>query len=82
MPSRRERPPRLDRERAPRQKKERGLIWLREEPNARRPSHTRAEIAAAALAIADAEGFDAVSMRRVAEKLGAGTMTLYHYVAN
>jgi AcrR family transcriptional regulator len=36
--------------------------------------------AAAALAIADAEGFDAVSMRRVATELGAGTMTLYHYV--
>jgi AcrR family transcriptional regulator len=37
-------------------------------------------IARAALAIADEEGFDAVSMRRIAEKLGAGTMTLYHYV--
>jgi AcrR family transcriptional regulator len=58
------------------------LVWLREEPNARRPSHTRAEIAAAAVEIADAEGFDAVAMRRVAQKLGAGTMTLYHYVAN
>lgn len=58
------------------------LIWLREEPRARRPSHTRAEIAAAALAIADAEGFEAVSMRRVAQRLGAGTMTLYHYVSN
>jgi AcrR family transcriptional regulator len=57
-------------------------IWLRPEPNSRRPSHTRAEIAAAALAIADAEGFDAVSMRRVAQQLGAGTMTLYHYVRN
>ena len=30
--------------------------------------------------MADAEGFDAVSMRRVASELGAGTMTLYHYV--
>lgn len=58
------------------------LVWMREEPNARRPTHTRAEIAAAALEIADAEGFDAVSMRRVAQRLGAGTMTLYHYVAN
>lgn len=58
------------------------LIWLREEPSTRRPSHTRAEIARAALEIADAEGFDAVSMRRVAQKLDAGTMTLYHYVAN
>lgn len=58
------------------------MIWLREEPSARRPSHTRAQIAAAALEIADEEGFEAVSMRRVAHKLGAGTMTLYHYVAN
>jgi AcrR family transcriptional regulator len=58
------------------------LIWLREEPRARRPSHSRAEIARAALEIADSEGFDAVSMRRVARQLGAGTMTLYHYVRN
>jgi AcrR family transcriptional regulator len=58
------------------------LVWLREEPHSRRPSHTRNEIAAVALEIADAEGFDAVSMRRVAQMLGAGTMTLYHYVAN
>jgi AcrR family transcriptional regulator len=58
------------------------LIWMREEPSARRPTHTRTEIAAAALEIADAEGFEAVSMRRVAQQLGAGTMTLYHYVAN
>jgi AcrR family transcriptional regulator len=33
-----------------------------------------------ALAIADAEGIEAVSMRRVARALGAGTMTVYHYV--
>ncbi|HET7120861.1 MAG TPA: TetR/AcrR family transcriptional regulator [Solirubrobacterales bacterium] len=58
------------------------MIWLREEPSARRPSHTRREIAEAALAIADSEGFDAVSMRRVAQELDAGTMTLYHYVRN
>src|ERR1700722_798261 len=58
------------------------LIWLREEPGARRPTHSRAQIAAAAVEIADREGFDAVSMRRVAQSLGAGTMTLYHYVSN
>ena len=34
-----------------------------------------------ALEIADAEGFEAVSMRRLAAELGAGTMSLYHYVA-
>ena len=58
------------------------LVWFREEPNSRRPAHSRADIARAAIEIADSEGFDAVSMRRVAERLGAGTMTLYHYVRN
>ncbi len=58
------------------------LIWARSEPASRRPSHTRADIARAAVEIADSEGFDAVSMRRVAQRLGAGTMTLYHYVRN
>jgi len=55
-------------------------IWGRPEPGARKPRFTRDQIAAAAMAIADAEGLDAVTMRRVAEALGAGTMTLYHYV--
>lgn len=58
------------------------LIWFRQEPTSRRPAHSRADIARAAIEIADAEGFDAVSMRRVAQRLGAGTMTLYHYVRN
>ncbi|HVW47981.1 MAG TPA: TetR/AcrR family transcriptional regulator C-terminal domain-containing protein [Solirubrobacterales bacterium] len=58
------------------------LIWFRQEPASRRPAHKRADIARAALEIADTEGFDAVSMRRVAQRLGAGTMTLYHYVRN
>lgn len=58
------------------------LVWFRREPSARRPSHSRADIARAAMEIADSEGFEAVSMRRVAQRLGAGTMTLYHYVRN
>lgn len=41
---------------------------------------SRERIAAAALAIADAESFASVSMRRVAQKLRVGTMTLYYYV--
>jgi AcrR family transcriptional regulator len=55
-------------------------IWTRPEPAARRPGHNRESIARAAIRIADEEGFEAVSMRRVAAELGAGTMTLYHYV--
>jgi AcrR family transcriptional regulator len=41
---------------------------------------SRETIAAAALRIADAEGFHAVSMRRVAQELDVGTMSLYYYV--
>jgi AcrR family transcriptional regulator len=60
--------------------KDRAPIWARPAPGTRRPRLTREQIAAAALAIADAEGFEAVSMRRIADALGAGTMTLYHYM--
>lgn len=55
-------------------------IWLRPEPRGRQPSLSRGRIAEAGLAIADSEGFEQVSMRRVAARLHAGTMTLYHYV--
>jgi AcrR family transcriptional regulator len=56
------------------------LIWLRPEPSGRMPRFTRERIARAALRIADDEGFDAVTMKRIAGVLGAGTMTLYYYV--
>lgn len=56
-------------------------IWARPEPAARQPRFSREQIAAAALAIADAGGFDAVTMRRIAGALGAGTMSLYRYIA-
>jgi AcrR family transcriptional regulator len=56
------------------------LIWSRPEPGARRARLTREEIADVALRVADAEGLEAVSMRRIAGELGVGTMTLYYYV--
>lgn len=59
-----------------------GPIWGRPEPGARNARLSRDKIAAAALEIARTDGVQAVSMRRVASELGAGTMTLYHYVAN
>jgi AcrR family transcriptional regulator len=55
-------------------------LWMREEPGARRPRFNRDEIAAAAVRIADADGIEGLSMRRLAQEVGAGTMTLYHYV--
>ena len=57
-------------------------IWMRpERAAAGRPAqYSRAGITAAALAIADADGLDAVSMRRVAAELGTGAASLYRYV--
>lgn len=55
-------------------------LWTRQPPGARRARFTREEIARAALQIADEEGFETLSMRRLALALDAGTMTLYHYV--
>jgi AcrR family transcriptional regulator len=55
-------------------------IWARPEPAARQPRFSRDQMAAAALEIADSEGFDAVTMRRIARALGAGTMSLYRYI--
>jgi AcrR family transcriptional regulator len=46
----------------------------------RAPRFSRERLAQVAFEIADREGFGAVSMRRVARELGAGTMTLYSYV--
>lgn len=45
----------------------------------RRPTFSREAITAAAVALADAEGLDAVTMRRVASQVGAGAMSLYSY---
>jgi AcrR family transcriptional regulator len=55
-------------------------VWARPEPAGRRPRLRREQIAAAAIAIADADGFAALSMRRVAAELGSGTMSLYRYI--
>jgi AcrR family transcriptional regulator len=55
-------------------------VWTRVEPRARRARFTRDDITGVAIRIADREGIDAVSMRRIATDLDAGTMTLYHYV--
>jgi len=48
--------------------------------SARKPGLTVEEIVRAAIELADAEGVDALSMRRLASELGIGTMSLYRYV--
>jgi AcrR family transcriptional regulator len=57
-------------------------IWMRPERSAvGRPAQwSRAEITEVALRVADSEGLDAVSMRRVAAELGTGAASLYRYV--
>lgn len=45
-----------------------------------RPRLSAIQIADAGVAIADRSGLATLSMRKVAEALGAGTMSLYHYV--
>ncbi|MGW2259512.1 TetR/AcrR family transcriptional regulator [Streptomyces sp. NPDC004749] len=58
------------------------VIWDRPQRATRgpRPAYTRADIAAAAVRIADEGGLDAVTMRHVAAELGCATMSLYNYV--
>lgn len=57
-------------------------IWDFPEHGSRgpRPRHDRAAIAAIAVRIADAEGLEAVTMRRLAGELGIAVMSLYNYV--
>ncbi len=43
---------------------------------------TKERVLRAAVALADRRGADALSMRLLATELGAGAMSLYHYVAN
>ncbi|HZI97981.1 MAG TPA: TetR/AcrR family transcriptional regulator [Actinomycetales bacterium] len=61
------------------------LLWGLRESRRRgggRPGLSLARIVAAAIELADAEGLPAVSMARVAERLGFTTMSLYRYVAS
>ncbi|MEO6085956.1 MAG: TetR/AcrR family transcriptional regulator C-terminal domain-containing protein [Umezawaea sp.] len=57
-------------------------VWTRPRPEPRRRAPGVDQFVAAALAVADAEGLAAVSMRRVAADLGSGTASLYRYITN
>lgn len=56
-------------------------LWLAPDRprRGRRPAFSREAITVAAVALADTEGIDAVTMRRVAAEVGAGVMSLYSY---
>lgn len=57
----------------------RAPVWVRDEQR-RRTALTREAIVRAAIVLADAEGLDAVSIRRVASELQARAMSLYTYI--
>ncbi|WP_049577164.1 GntR family transcriptional regulator [Nocardiopsis sp. SBT366] len=75
--------PRVARERGTREPRERP----RSTPRVERGPHpesglTREGIVLAAIAVADAEGLEGLSMRRVSVELGVSTMALYRHVAS
>ncbi|WP_027341458.1 TetR/AcrR family transcriptional regulator [Hamadaea tsunoensis] len=60
-------------------------IWMRPENversgPGRRPGYSRARITQVAVEIADREGLEAATMRRIGQELGTGAMSLYRYV--
>ncbi|MBQ0830829.1 TetR/AcrR family transcriptional regulator [Streptomyces tagetis] len=56
-------------------------VWDRPEPPTQPVPLDRERIVAAAIALADEGGLEAVSMRKVAARLDAGPMRLYRYVS-
>jgi AcrR family transcriptional regulator len=59
-------------------------IWTRPDRGSRgpQPEHTRAEIASAAVALADSGGLRAATMRGVAGALGTAGASLYRYLSS
>lgn len=59
-------------------------VWTRPQRGTRGPApeRSRGQITAAAIALADEGGLDAVSMRQVAGALGTGPASLYRYIEN
>lgn len=58
------------------------ILWHEPSAPGRSRGLTRERIVRAAIELADAEGLAALSMARLAERLGCGTMSLYRHVAN
>ncbi|MFE4452219.1 TetR/AcrR family transcriptional regulator [Streptomyces sp. NPDC056796] len=56
-------------------------VWDRPEPPTRPAPLDRERIVAAAIALADEGGLEAVSLRKVAGRLNAGPMRLYGYIS-
>ncbi|MEU8364583.1 TetR/AcrR family transcriptional regulator [Nonomuraea sp. NPDC048882] len=57
-------------------------VWARPRPKREQPSLSRDRIVSEAIQLLDAEGIDALSMRSLGARLGAGATSLYRHVAN
>ncbi|MEU0519718.1 TetR/AcrR family transcriptional regulator C-terminal domain-containing protein [Streptosporangium sp. NPDC006007] len=57
-------------------------VWTRESRPAKSPTLSRSQIVRAAVELLDAEGMDALSMRRLGSRLGSGATSIYWHVAN
>ena len=57
------------------------ILWREPDTPTRARGLSRKRIVDAAIALADADGLAALSMARLAERLGCGTMSLYRHVA-
>ena len=58
------------------------MLWREAPPAHRTRGLNRELIVAAAIELADTDGLGALSMARLAERLGCGTMSLYRHIAN
>ena len=58
------------------------ILWRDAPPERRKRGLSRERIVAVAIELVEAEGLGALSMARLADRLGCGTMSLYRHVAN
>ncbi|MDH6575459.1 TetR/AcrR family transcriptional regulator C-terminal domain-containing protein [Kitasatospora sp. MAP5-34] len=56
-------------------------VWARRQRESDQPALTRAAIVREAIAMLDADGIDALSMRKLGARLNAGATSLYRHVA-
>ncbi|MGN9841203.1 TetR/AcrR family transcriptional regulator [Nonomuraea sp. H19] len=57
-------------------------VWARPRKEREQPALSQKHIVAEAIRLLDEEGIDALSMRRLGSRLGAGATSLYRHVAN
>ena len=57
-------------------------VWTRPQGKREQPALSREQIVAQAVQLLDAEGIEALSMRKLGTRLGAGATSLYRHVAN